>query len=479
MYAPCTDFFIPAGVLAEQLNGNLRKVAILLFPGSPDLLSMIRIQNVRAAVSIVSAVINSPEASLSASPFGYMTPHTQRCTIIDASKSVTSDTKVSYADVVALAGVTFSQHYATELDKSLHDSQPFVDSVIRKMCVGSHLEEEILGETAAKLADFLPHLSELMAKQVVKPYMIEGLTDLLVSFVTDFPGVNEQPDCYPSYDALPTEVYEYNDAQHAQLYNGTTYYGIPNLDAGEPLIGALTDQQHNILRDLRNRNAHIPIVDGVALPITDSPFLHITTLGNLSYHLDPTRQLATRHLTVLHADGGVGLFSRSLGPGYFSGLSSWHTLFITVRGTNEAADVVTDAQLAVGALRQTERYKHDMTTIYNRLQSLYNADYLSTVDEVIFFGHSLGGSLISAFDLTALFTFPNSNLFTRSQPLRVRRISLNKGAVTPDVAPNELSIRTFLDPISLAAVRRSYNVPSASFLSHHAIDCFRNTNLSL
>jgi len=104
-------------------------------------------------------------------------------------------------------------------------------------------------------------------------------------------------------------------------------------------------------------------------------------------------------------------------------------LLMTVAGTKSIEDVGTDIYLALGKLKDTNRYKSAKATLENARKAFPNAKEVNVV------GHSLGGAIASGIG-------KKSDKIT----------TYNKGAtIGQKTRPNERSIRTSGDIVSILA----------------------------
>jgi len=109
-------------------------------------------------------------------------------------------------------------------------------------------------------------------------------------------------------------------------------------------------------------------------------------------------------------------------------------LIHSVRGIASLSDVGTDAYLAVGKLKSTNRYK-DSLNVYNKAKKKYNNSQSTLV------GHSLGGGIVSE--------LPSDNINDKV-------ISYNKGSsLFHPAKANETSYRINSDLVSIANVNSS------------------------
>jgi hypothetical protein len=121
-------------------------------------------------------------------------------------------------------------------------------------------------------------------------------------------------------------------------------------------------------------------------------------------------------------------------------------LLVSVSGTHNISDLGTDAYLALGHLKDTNRYK-EADNILNRAKSKYNTDHATIA------AHSLGGSI---------------GQYIGSSKDKV--ITLDKGATigTP-TRGNENAYRSAGDAVSLlnANATRTKTLNNNSFLGNH------------
>ena len=113
-------------------------------------------------------------------------------------------------------------------------------------------------------------------------------------------------------------------------------------------------------------------------------------------------------------------------------------LLVNVNGTNSLSDWATDAYLAVGKLKDTNRYK-EADDVIKRAKKKY------APRKTVLTGHSLGGSIVS---------------LAGSREDRI--ISLDNGATFgTNTRPNERSYRTSGDIVSLLSSSKTLKNPNA------------------
>lgn len=165
------------------------------------------------------------------------------------------------------------------------------------------------------------------------------------------------------------------------------------------------------------------------------------------------------------------------------------TLLYVVNGTNlfKAQDYLTDANLAIGMLPQTSRFKDDQRA-YFKAKRLYDPKHIRIA------GHSLGGAIASKLEQPSenieihkpqdVFNglTPTGNPSPRDKDLRPvklnKRIDINKKGLTD---PYDISITSFNSASSIFDKLGSYKNPIEKSYRHHhdLVSSFKKNTITI
>jgi hypothetical protein len=130
-------------------------------------------------------------------------------------------------------------------------------------------------------------------------------------------------------------------------------------------------------------------------------------------------------------------------------------LVVSITGTHNAGDALTDARLMAGGLKNTQRYK-DAKNILNKAKSKYG------VDSATIAGHSLGGSISSAVGSS-----------------KDKILSLDKGQTIGNTTrSNEQAFRSAGDIVSLAGAKNIKTIGKGNVLTGGVKGALSSHNVS-